>query len=823
MFLNVTKLEEPDLKQYAKFFNLAFNCWNPFMDSPEIKPMQINSSLSNPMGTFDVKPGSNVHSGSNSNASTNATLNNSFLNPAYLSKQQANYSSPMSVRQELRVILAKHETERNQEDALNYEKMKELALKNPYDFDKDILLQAQTVYQQYKLSEEIDQTTPVKISVKCVDFSVPPENFQFQDHGGIDLICVVDVSGSMEGEKLQLVKKTLHYMVSLMKEYDRLALVVFNRGSKVLSQLKTLSEHNLTMFKEIINGIEAEGGTLIATGLDQALNLLKARKYKNPGTSVFLLSDGRDDKPQPSLEYIKHTLQNHGIKENFSVNTFGFGMDHDADFMREIAKTHGGNFYFVNDIKCVDQCFVAELGLLFSLILKDIEITVKVNNEPPLEEAKITKTYGDMWVNEESGLNKINVKSFAKGMQKDYICELTFPKLKLKPQTQIKDEKEIKKEEVKKEEEVKVDELKQEEEELKQKIIVENAKDMESDIKKEEETKNEDIKEEITKEEKKECQIEAVGNKNEEEKNQDKIVVVAKDEEKNQCHDDECKTIKEANSKTDTNDLVQKVAIKKIEDEEENKVQLEKKVSDTSRAQINARKQKHHPQPKLREPNINLLKSITKRSSNKGKHQFKFTSTKAVQNQKNNKIHKQLIVKKPISHLSLDPKNNKVVLIVNMIGKTIFDQIIQKEATLELNILGPEEKLAEQSMDDDVMANYLRVRTAEAIENAKNTANNGYYEKAHFMLLNMKKELEAKNYENYDSLIPLMEDLEKLISMFRDNFHSDKNQLYMSSFAHSHMYQQSCPMSRDGNSKATSSYLTPVQIAMSQNLQKANN
>ena len=44
----------------------------------------------------------------------------------------------------------------------------------------------------------------------------------------IDLICVVDQSGSMAGEKLALLKQTLIYIVDQMTDLDRLGLVSFD-------------------------------------------------------------------------------------------------------------------------------------------------------------------------------------------------------------------------------------------------------------------------------------------------------------------------------------------------------------------------------------------------------------------------------------------------------------------------------------------------------------------------------------------------------------------------------------------------------------------
>jgi len=58
----------------------------------------------------------------------------------------------------------------------------------------------------------------------------------------IDLVCVVDQSGSMSGEKMILLKQTLIYIVEQLNELDRLAIVSFNKDAFDRSQgLKRMS------------------------------------------------------------------------------------------------------------------------------------------------------------------------------------------------------------------------------------------------------------------------------------------------------------------------------------------------------------------------------------------------------------------------------------------------------------------------------------------------------------------------------------------------------------------------------------------------------
>ena len=60
-----------------------------------------------------------------------------------------------------------------------------------------------------------DQTgnlTPLVVS-----FSSPDKNEKIK---AVDLICIVDVSGSMSGDNIKLVKDSLTYLANLMNEQD---------------------------------------------------------------------------------------------------------------------------------------------------------------------------------------------------------------------------------------------------------------------------------------------------------------------------------------------------------------------------------------------------------------------------------------------------------------------------------------------------------------------------------------------------------------------------------------------------------------------------
>ena len=311
------------------------------------------------------------------------------------------------------------------EDPIN---MRSFSRKKDIDYDLDLALQIDAPYRYYKLDQNESQTIPIKITLKTREQLT---DFDYLERPGVDLICLVDISSSMHGEKLSFVKKTLKYMISILKDSDRLSLIVFYNEAEIKISLKKVSDNNMKMFNDVFDSLESKGGTSIKNGMKLVIDMIKKRKYKNPITSIFILSDGIDNQGPSISDTIRKIIVSNKIQENCIINSFGFGKDHDANLMKEISKPFGGNFYFIDDLYKIDQSFVDAIALLFSVLLKNIEIFVKINNSAPLCEMKINRTYGDMWEkNNKSDVDKIFLKLFTLGMKKDYICEVVIPACK---------------------------------------------------------------------------------------------------------------------------------------------------------------------------------------------------------------------------------------------------------------------------------------------------------------------------------------------------------------------------------------------------------
>ncbi|KAI7999489.1 E3 ubiquitin-protein ligase WAV3 [Camellia lanceoleosa] len=109
----------------------------------------------------------------------------------------------------------------------------------------------------------------------------------------IDLVTVLDVSGSMAGSKLALLKRALRFVIQNLGPCDRLAIVVFSSSARRIFPLRRMSEGRREDAVLAINSLVSSGGTNIVEGLKKGVRVLE-RRERNPVASIILLSDGRD-------------------------------------------------------------------------------------------------------------------------------------------------------------------------------------------------------------------------------------------------------------------------------------------------------------------------------------------------------------------------------------------------------------------------------------------------------------------------------------------------------------------------------------------------
>lgn len=239
-----------------------------------------------------------------------------------------------------------------------------------------------------------------------------------------DVVCIIDVSGSMHGEKLDNVKKTLHYLLEVLVG-SRIAIVVFDSTAQVMMNFKLVNEDNIPKIKQVIDHLHELNSTNITAGVQVSQDLVGNRLTSNPVCTMFLLSDG-----QHNIGPISNEILFNGdfarTKTEYTLHSFGYGDDHDAKLMQGMAERKGGNYYFVNDITRVDECFVDCLGMVTTTLATKAKLKLRLLPTPYYPEIRILKTYGSYWTKDSDIEASLNLHNIYAGIKKTYLLDVEF-------------------------------------------------------------------------------------------------------------------------------------------------------------------------------------------------------------------------------------------------------------------------------------------------------------------------------------------------------------------------------------------------------------
>ncbi|CAG7871730.1 unnamed protein product [Brassica rapa] len=193
----------------------------------------------------------------------------------------------------------------------------------------------------------------------------------------IDLVTVLDLSSG--GASLRTVKHALRLVISLLREMDRLSIVVFSAGSKRLTPLRRMTDKGRRSARRIVDalvGIETAGGggMSVNDALKKAVKVVEDRRERNPSASIFVLSDGQD---QPEA-VLKAKLNSARVP--FAVSTTRFYRSEIPVHSVSIASPSALHHAPLRD------AFTERIASLLNVVLHDVKLNLGLVSGSPLTE-----------------------------------------------------------------------------------------------------------------------------------------------------------------------------------------------------------------------------------------------------------------------------------------------------------------------------------------------------------------------------------------------------------------------------------------------------
>ncbi len=203
----------------------------------------------------------------------------------------------------------------------------------------------------------------------------------------VNLVAVVDVSGSMSGAPIEAVKASLREVVSHLGPDDQVSIVVY--GSDVRTHLPPTPASRSADLLRGVNSMAINGSTNMEAGLIHGFALAREAARRFDGTSrVMLFTDERPNTGRTDAQSFMGLAQA-ASHAGVGMTTIGVGAHFGAELASQISAVRGGNLFFFPDAAKMRETFRDELDTMVSELAYDLELVVT-----PAPGTRITGLWG---------------------------------------------------------------------------------------------------------------------------------------------------------------------------------------------------------------------------------------------------------------------------------------------------------------------------------------------------------------------------------------------------------------------------------------------
>lgn len=185
-----------------------------------------------------------------------------------------------------------------------------------------------------------------------------------------DVIMVLDVSGSMEGEKMEQAREALKYVLDHLNQGDRFNVIAFSTGVRSFStRPEPLSA--LPEARRFVDDLRPEGSTDINRALLEAI----AGADQQRPTIIIFLTDGLPTSGTVETPLILNNIEQ-AATTNLRIFPFGVGDDVDTVLLDTLAQQQRGASAYVRPGERVDEQVSSFYAKVSTPVLADVELDV---------------------------------------------------------------------------------------------------------------------------------------------------------------------------------------------------------------------------------------------------------------------------------------------------------------------------------------------------------------------------------------------------------------------------------------------------------------
>jgi len=228
-------------------------------------------------------------------------------------------------------------------------------------------------------------------------FTAPPSE-QRRSRPPVNVAFVIDRSGSMDGEKIELAKQAVQTAISLLRPTDRFAIVAYDDQVELVAPATGATAEAKRHAARALADVDARGSTNLGEGWLRGCEQVAAIEDERYVSRVLLLTDGLANQGIVDPEELRRhagALRARGVM----TTTIGLGEGFNEELLRSMSLAGGGNFYFVERASQILDTMTSELQETLDVVARELALTVSgpdVVLVEPLTEALVERD-GQSW------------------------------------------------------------------------------------------------------------------------------------------------------------------------------------------------------------------------------------------------------------------------------------------------------------------------------------------------------------------------------------------------------------------------------------------
>lgn len=225
----------------------------------------------------------------------------------------------------------------------------------------------------------------------------------------IAVIPCIDLSGSMQGEKLKYAKASLLTLIEHLQPGDVAGLVTFANHAVVEVEPQQVTHDLKGKLKRAVQQLQVRGGTNLLEGLSKSIGVIQDLDL--PPSFLHRVIMFTDGMPTVGITDTKAILQAVGKScVRATVSAFGYGAGLgtwggiDQDFLTALADLGKGNYAYVRDPDAALGAFGKELGGLLSTYATDLNVEIE-----PVKGHQVTTVVTDVKVQDSDAFGLVEI------------------------------------------------------------------------------------------------------------------------------------------------------------------------------------------------------------------------------------------------------------------------------------------------------------------------------------------------------------------------------------------------------------------------------